>query len=156
MEILGKTLYFIIGDLFWIIKIQVDLDLRNIQMKQEKISLSIRGDKNPMYGKPSQWRGKKLPDTTKIKMSLSLSGDKNPMYGKHYKHTEETKAKMRLAATGERNPMYGKPSPLTGKNFSEDHRKRLSLARKGRAPWNKGKKGSQVAWNKGLKMKQIT
>ena len=125
-------------------------------MKQEKISLSIRGDKNPMYGKPSQWRGKKLPDTTKIKMSLSLSGDKNPMYGKHYKHTEETKAKMRLAATGERNPMYGKPSPLTGKNFSEDHRKRLSLARKGRAPWNKGKKGSQVAWNKGLKMKQIT
>jgi len=51
MEILGKTLYFIIGDLFWIIKIQVDLDLRNIQMKQEKISLSIRGDKNPMYGK---------------------------------------------------------------------------------------------------------
>lgn len=29
-------------------------------------------------------------------------------------------------------------------------RRRMSEARKGKAPWNKGKKGKQVAWNKGL------
>lgn len=38
-----------------------------------------------------------------------------------------------------------------GKKLSEEHRKNLSKAGKGRTPWNKGKKGEQVAWNKGLK-----
>lgn len=32
--------------------------------------------------------------------------------------------------------------------------KNLSLARKGREPWNKGVKGQQVAWNKGLPSEQ--
>jgi hypothetical protein len=36
-----------------------------------------------------------------------------------------------------------------GIKFSEIHRKNLSMALKGRIPWNKGKKGVQVAWNKG-------
>lgn len=35
---------------------------------------------------------------------------------------------------------------------SEEHRANLSKARMGVAPWNKGKKGLQVAWNKGLKI----
>lgn len=30
------------------------------------------------------------------------------------------------------------------------HYPKLSLALKGKTPWNKGKKGAQVAWNKGL------
>ena len=38
---------------------------------------------------------------------------------------------------------------------SEETRKRISEARKGRAPWNKGKKGSQVPWNKGKKGSQV-
>lgn len=32
---------------------------------------------------------------------------------------------------------------------SEESRRKLSEALKGRSPWNKGKKGLQVAWNKG-------
>lgn len=39
---------------------------------------------------------------------------------------------------------------------SEETRKRISEARKGRAPWNKGKKGSQVPWNKGKKGVQVS
>lgn len=38
-----------------------------------------------------------------------------------------------------------------GKWLSVEHRKKLSLARMGKAPWNKGTKGIMKAWNKGLK-----
>jgi hypothetical protein len=34
------------------------------------------------------------------------------------------------------------------RTFTEEHRQKLSLARRGKVPWNKGKKGLQVAWNK--------
>lgn len=34
--------------------------------------------------------------------------------------------------------------------FTDEMRKKLSLAKRGRAPWNKGKTGAQVAWNKGM------
>jgi len=37
-----------------------------------------------------------------------------------------------------------------GRQFSVEHRRKLSEARKGKAPWNKGKKGVQEAWNKGV------
>jgi len=36
-----------------------------------------------------------------------------------------------------------------GKPFSTEHKENLSKAHKGKIPWNKGKKGLQVAWNKG-------
>lgn len=34
--------------------------------------------------------------------------------------------------------------------ISEETRKKMSLARMGKTPWNKGTKGVMVAWNKGL------
>lgn len=68
--------------------------------------------------------------------------------GKHWKLSEETKAKMR------------KPKAAR----TEEHRKNLGEALKGKAPWNKGRKGLQrnhnisglnikgvSPWNKGLK-----
>lgn len=51
------------------------------------------------------------------------------------KHSEETCEKIRKANTG--------------KKFSEEHRQKLSAAKKGKEPWNKGKKGLQKGWNKG-------
>ena len=38
----------------------------------------------------------------------------------------------------------------TKEGMTEEVRKRLSESKKGQEPWNKGKKGVQVAWNKGI------
>jgi len=38
--------------------------------------------------------------------------------------------------------------------FTDEHKKNISKARMGKAPWNKGKKGVQGAWNKGLPAEQ--
>ena len=52
--------------------------------------------------------------------------------GKHWNLSEETKRKM------------SKPkSPRT-----EEHKKNLSNSLKGKKPWNKGKKGTQISWCK--------
>ena len=37
-----------------------------------------------------------------------------------------------------------------GVKFTEEHKKKLSEAKKGKDPWNKGKKGVQISWRKGL------
>lgn len=50
-------------------------------------------------------------------------------------HSEETKRKI-----SERR---------MGIKFSEEHLKNLRKSHEGNVPWNKGKKGLQVAWNKG-------
>lgn len=60
---------------------------------------------------------------------------KTTWIGKH--HTEETKEKLR------------KPK-------SDEAKKKMSEAAKGRVPWNKGKKGVQTAWNKGKKLRPLS
>ena len=42
-----------------------------------------------------------------------------------------------------------------GKKHSEEWSKKISEAKKGKTPWNKGKKGSQQAWNKGKHWKLV-
>lgn len=88
-------------------------------------------------------------------------------------HTEQYKAKMRrimkgrkpagllLAQTPEARQKrsaslkaIGHHPPIgsfKGHTHSKAARKKIGLAGRGRIPWNKGKKNSQVAWNKGLK-----
>lgn len=56
--------------------------------------------------------------------------------------SEETKQKMRKPKTNTEG--------MKGLRKSEEHKRKIGLASKGRIPWNKGKKGVQVAWNKGL------
>lgn len=42
-----------------------------------------------------------------------------------------------------------------GHKQSDEARKKMSLAKKGKTPWNKGLKGVMCAWNKGLKGAQV-
>lgn len=56
-----------------------------------------------------------------------------------YEITEEEKQNRSLRAQGKNNPMYGKPGTWKGKKFSEEHKKHLSEALKGRkTPWLEG------------------
>lgn len=56
-----------------------------------------------------------------------------------YEITEEEKRNRSLRAQGKNNPMYGKPGTWKGKKFSEEHKKHLSEALKGRkTPWLEG------------------
>jgi len=73
---------------------------------KQKISNSLKGDKNPFYGKTHTIDNiekikeanshSKKPHTTKSKQKMSekASGENNPFYGK--KHSEEAKLKMSL------------------------------------------------------------
>ena len=75
-------------------------------------------------------KGKKHSEETKKKMSES-----------HKNISDETRKKMSLATSGKNNPMYGKPGTNLGKKFSEEHKKRIGEA-------NKGKKRSLEARQK--------
>lgn len=57
-------------------------------------------------------------------------------------HSDETKRKIGDAHRGSKR--------------TEETKKKMSDAAKGRIPWNKGKKGVQVAWNKGKKGRKLT
>lgn len=54
---------------------------RHTKDSRQKLSQSLSGSKNPMYGKT-------MSDITKEKISNAMRGMKNPFYGKH--HTKET------------------------------------------------------------------
>jgi group I intron endonuclease len=68
-----------------------------------------------------------------------------------YKHTEESKKRM---SEGCKAALAKKPIHNKGKPMSEDQKKKLSKARQGIEPWNKGKKGLQVGHMKGKKHTQ--
>ena len=135
---------------------------------REKISESLKGkfvgEKNPMYGrfhseltknKISQknkgmipWnQGLKTGEETKKKISETLK--KNMTLERRNKISLGLKGKF----VGEKNPMFGKPAWNRGQSRSEETKKKISQSKKGSIPWNKGKKGLQVAWNKDLKVK---
>ena len=80
--------------------------------------------------------GRKISDETKRKMSESQKGRKGHAAwnrGKKNVYSNETLNKMSEAAKK-------RPSPRKGIKNSEEHRKRISEANKGRIVWNKGKK----------------
>ena len=73
---------------------------------------------------------------------------------KGVKLSKKTKEKLRIYFKGKHSSLKtefkkGQPSAFKGKKFSLESRKKISMSQIGRIPWNKGKKGLQVAWNKG-------
>lgn len=110
------------------------------------------GENHPMWGK-------RHSDESKRKNSesnrISCAGEKNGMFGKHHSaetrkkigdnqrgwhHTDETKAKLADSAR----------RIHTGRRRSETTRRKISDARKGKPPWNKGKysKSTHRRWAK--------
>lgn len=71
--------------------------------------------------------GRIVSEETKNKIRFAISGENHPMYGKH--HTEEAKKKIsenHWDCSGENNPKYWK-----GKQFSEEHKNKISKANRG-------------------------
>ena len=67
---------------------------------RKKISESMTGEKNPLYGKHHS-------EETRKKISESMTGEKNPLYGKH--HSEDTKRKMSEA---HKEKIYANTKPI--------------------------------------------
>lgn len=63
------------------------------------------------------------------------------MLGK--KHTAESKLKMSISGKGKHNHK-GENNPCYGKHLSDEQKKRLSEVNKGRVPWNKGIKRTDL------------
>lgn len=68
-----------------------------LKFYKEHPDAAPKGERNPMFGKTSVWRGKHLPEETKLKISQQrigkYGGTNNSFFGK--KHTEITKEKMK-------------------------------------------------------------
>lgn len=68
---------------------------------KEKISNSLKGDKNPFYGKTHNEEVRKILSIANVGKNNPAYGrvkEKHPMYGKH--HTEEAKEKIRQKLKG--------------------------------------------------------
>ena len=109
---------------------------KHTEKEKRKMSEAMKGkNKDP------------LPEERKKRISMSMKG-KNT-WSKGRRHSEEAKRKISEATSGERNPLWGKPRSkevrekirlkLTGRKVtSEITKKKMSIASKGRIPWNKG------------------
>lgn len=90
----------------------------------------------------SKLRGRKRPDVAaRTGINNPMYGKPSAFKGMH--HTEETKTKLRVQKTAEHKKKLSKS--LQGKTKSEEHRKNLSRSKKGTPAWNKGKKCPQIS-----------
>jgi group I intron endonuclease len=88
------------------------------------------GENNPMYGKDGYWKGKHLPQEIRDKISKRKKG-KKPII------SEELRKIKIKNFSGKNNPMYGihrygEENPFYGKHHTEETKKKISEARKGK------------------------
>ena len=117
--------------------------------------------------------GRIMRQDSKDKLSKARKGKPNIKLRGH-KHNEESKKLMSIKCTGRKHTDETKKSisdnngkSMLGKHWSDEMkeqirqknigqkrsvetRRKQSEKKKGCIPWNKGKKGCQVAWNKGI------
>lgn len=120
---------------------------------KQKISDSVSGEKNGMYGKcHSQETREKISKANKGKIKPPMSNEtrqkiSNANEGKT--HSNETKLKIGIANAGKNNGFYGKThtpavkkmlSENAKKPKSEEHKKNLSKANKGKYNGSQNKK----------------
>lgn len=123
---------------------------KHSEKTKKQMSELNKGNKNPNYGKKHTletiekiskthlgkipWnKGKPMSEEAKKKLSLArigkYRGKDSPNYGKHL--SEETKLKI---SRGNKGKLKGIKLPP----FTEEHKKNLSNALKGKTAWNKG------------------
>lgn len=109
----------------------------------QQLEIKAKWSKTRM-GRPSANIGRTWSQEYKDKMSKALSGNNNPMFGKFGKDhpatgrivSKETKEKLSERVRGKKNPMFGK-------THSDEAKKKLSIAGKGRKQtWDEKKKKS--------------
>lgn len=112
-----------------------------------QISKALKGR---FSGKKHHMWGKKHSQEARKKMSDALRGKKHPMWGKKKICSLETREKISNSLKGR---FVGKKHPRFGKKNSSEHRKKISIAtkgkrkspatefKKGHTPWHKGKTG---------------
>lgn len=91
------------------------------------IGFSLKGEKHPNWGK-------KFSADLKRKLSIAR---------RNRVTKQETRDKLSKSISGMNNPFYGK-------HHSAESINKNRIAHLGGIPWNKRKRGLQVAWNKGL------
>jgi len=96
------------------------IDLTNMTIGGEGPAgrIGLRGEKNPNFGKPSPFRGKKMAEEQKKKLSIAMKG-KQTRLGATL--SDETKNKIS-------NAHKGKISPLKGIPKSQDHKEKISAS----------------------------
>lgn len=106
------------------------------------MSESRKGSKHPLWGKKHSEESKRKNSESN---KSSCAGEKNGMFGKH--HSEETRKKIGDSERGWKHTEEAKRKQSeaakkihTGLKRSEETKRKLSEARKGKDPWNKGKK----------------
>lgn len=107
------------------------------------------GSLNPMFGKPSRWRGVPMTDERKAQMSAQRRGVKTGP------RSSEFKAAQSLRFSGSNNPMFGKQAHNKGVPLTPEQKAKQSAAMTGRtlteahsaaiSAGNKGKVRSEEA-----------
>ena len=104
---------------FWMMK-----NIRGLNLTAKEFEILRHNYYDSNKGRKAWNKGIALTLEQRQKISITMKG---------FKHSEETKQKMSESRMGSNNPMFGK-SAMKGKTriFSEEHRKNLSIASKGK------------------------